>query len=178
MKAQHTSALKRNPSEKVQNKADFTCRKLSVGIDVHKMRWQVAVYYEGLILSNVSIEGSSEALVTHLRKYYGDAYFTCVYESGPFGFSLCRSLWAAGMECMVVNPADIPGTDKERRSKTDKVDARKLATHLAARLLHPVHVPTEKLQKQRSLIRFRKKHWGDLCRAKNRLKSELRFQGL
>jgi len=73
MKAQHTSALKRNPSEKVQNKADFTCRKLSVGIDVHKMRWQVAVYYEGLILSNVSIEGSSEALVTHLRKYYGDA---------------------------------------------------------------------------------------------------------
>jgi transposase len=50
--------------------------------------------------------------------------------------------------------------------------------HLAAGLLHPVHVPSEKLQKQRSLIRFRKKLWGDLCRAKNRLKSELFFQGI
>jgi transposase len=82
------------------------------------------------------------------------------------------------MECIVVNPADIPGTDKERRSKTDKVDARKLAMHLSAGLLQPIYVPTEKLQKQRSLIRFRKKLWGDLCRAKNRLKSELRFQGI
>lgn len=131
-----------------------------------------------MILSNVSIEGSADALITHLRKYYSGAQFSCVYESGPFGFSLCRSLWAAGMECLVVNPADIPGTDKDRRSKTDGVDARKLAMHLSVGLLHPVHVPTEKLQKQRSLIRYRKKLWGDLCRAKNRLKSELRFQGI
>jgi transposase len=149
-----------------------------IQIDVHKVRWQVAVYYDGLILSNTSIEGSSEALITHLRKRYGEAQFSCVYESGPFGFTLCRNLWAAGLECIVVNPADVPGTDKEKRSKTDKVDARKLAMHLAAGLLHPIHVPSEKLQKQRSLIRFRKKLWGDLCRAKNRLKSELKFQGI
>jgi transposase len=58
------------------------------------------------------------------------------------------------------------------------VDARKLALHLAAGLLHPIHVPTEKLQKQRSLIRFRKKLWGDLVRCKNRLKGELLFQGI
>ena len=41
-----------------------------------------------------------------------------------------------------------------------------------------MHVPTEKTQKQRSIIRFRKKLWGDLVRAKNRLKSELKFQGI
>jgi transposase len=117
-------------------------------------------------------------LITHLRKRYGEAQFHCVYESGPFGFALCRSLWAAGMECIVVNPADVPGTDKEKRSKTDKVYARKLAMHLSAGLLHPIHIPSERLQKQRSLIRFRKKLWGDLCRAKNRLKSELKFQGI
>lgn len=179
MKAkQQPSAHKRNPAIKVQNHHDFSNRTLYVGIDVHKKRWQVALYYEGLILSNVSIEASSEALIIHLRKHYGDAQFHCVYESGPFGFSLCRSLWAAGMDCIVVNPADIPGTDKERRSKTDKVDARKLAMHLAAGLLHAIHVPSEKLQKQRSLIRFPKKLWGDLVRSKNRLKSELNFQGI
>jgi transposase len=175
---QHTSDREWNLTQKVQQTTNFSNRTLYVGIDVHKVRWQVAVYYDGLILSNTSIEGTSEALIIHLRKRYGEAQFHCVYESGPFGFTLCRSLWAAGMECIVVNPADVPGTDKDRRSKTDQVDARKLAMHLSASLLHPIHVPTEKLQKQRSLIRFRKKLWGDLCRAKNRLKSELKFQGI
>jgi transposase len=179
MKAkQHSSTTQKNPSLKVQHKVDFSTKDLYVGIDVHKQRWQAAVYYEGLILSNVSIAADSDALTTHLRKHYGDACFHCVYESGPFGFTLCRQLWAAGMECIVVNPADIPGTDKERRSKTDKVDARKLAMHLAAGLLQPIHVPTERLQKQRSLIRFRKRLWGDLVRCKNRLKGELKFQGI
>ena len=179
MKAkQQSSALEANPVQKVQNGADFSNKTLYIGIDVHKKRWQVAVFYEGLVLSNPSIEGSSEALITHLRKRYGDAHFSCVYESGPFGFSLCRALWAAGLECIVVNPADIPSADKDRRSKTDPVDARKLSQHLAAGLLHPVHVPSETQQKQRSLIRFRKKLWGDLVRCKNRLKSELLFQGI
>ena len=47
-----------------------------------------------------------------------------------------------------------------------------------AGLLQGVHVPSEKSQKQRSIIRFRKKLWADLVRAKNRLKSELKFQGI
>jgi transposase len=175
---QQPSAQTGNPVIKLQNLTDFLGRNLFVGIDVHKQRWQVAVYYEGLILSNTSIEGNSDALIIHLRKRYGEAHFTCVYESGPFGFSLCRSLWAAGIECMVVNPADIPNTHKESRSKSDPVDARKLAMHLAAGLLHPIHIPSEKLQQQRSLIRFRKKLWGDLVRSKNRLKGELLFQGI
>ncbi len=175
---QQSSAPERNPVCKVQNLHDFSGRNLFVGIDVHKQRWQVAVYYEGLILSNTSIQASSETLVEHLRKRYGEAQFHCVYESSAFGFSLCRSLWAAGMECVVVNPADVPGTDKERRGKTDKIDARKLSMHLSAGLLTAIHVPSEKLQKQRSLIRFRKRLSGDLTRAKNRLKSELRFQGI
>jgi transposase len=72
----------------------------------------------------------------------------------------------------------IPGTDKEKRSKTDPIDARKLARHHAAALLQAVHVPSEKLQKQRTIIRFRKKLWGDLGRIKNRLKSELMYQGI
>jgi transposase len=175
---QQSSALKGNLTGNLQNHHDFTGRDLYVGIDVHKERWQVAVYYQGLILSNTSIAAGSETLVHHLRSRYGEASFHCVYESCAWGFTLCRSVWSAGMECMVVNPSDIPGTDKERRSKTDKVDARKLAIHLAAGLLHPIHVPSEKLQKQRSLIRLRKKLWSDLVRAKNRLKGELKFQGI
>jgi transposase len=177
MKTKQSSAVV-EPTAKVVNKVNFTNKTLYIGIDVHKKRWQVAVFFEGIVLSNVSIEASANGIVAYLRRHYGDAAFHCVYECGCFGFALCRQLWAAGMECIVVNPADIPGTDKERRSKTDPIDARKLARHHAAGLLQGVHVPAEKSQKQRSIIRFRKKLWGDLVRAKNRLKSELMFQGI
>jgi transposase len=177
MKLKQSSAAM-EPISKIQNIVDFSLKHLYVGIDVHKNRWQVAVFFEGIILSNVSIAAGSMELIHYLRKHYGNAIFHCVYECGAWGFTLCRQLWAAGMECIVVNPSDIPGTDKERRSKTDPIDARKMARHHAAGLLEGVHVPTEKTQKQRSIIRFRKKLWGDLVRAKNRLKSELKFQGI
>jgi transposase len=64
-----------------------------------------------LFLSNVSITASADALIAYFRKHYGNASFHYVYECGPFGFNLCRQLWSAGIECIVVNPADIPGTD-------------------------------------------------------------------
>lgn len=177
MKTKQSSAVV-EPTSKLVNVVDFTNKQLYVGIDVHKKRWQVAIFLDGVILSNVSIDASAGKLVAYLHKHYGHALFHCVYECGPFGFNLCRHLWAAGMECIVVNPNDIPGTDKERRSKTDPIDARKMARHHAAGLLQGVHVPSEKTQKQRSIIRFRKRLWGDLVRAKNRLKSELKFQGI
>src|SRR5688572_8084631 len=172
MKKQNTSAVV-EPHSNLQNRVDFSGKEIFVGIDVHKERWQLAIFYDGLILGNVSMDSNADKLVLHLRKRYPGASFHCVYESGPFGFCLCRALWAAGMECIVVNPADIPGTDKERCSKTDMVDARKLAIQHSKGSLKGIYVPTEQEQKQRSLIRFRKKLSGDLVRSKNRLKSEL-----
>lgn len=177
MKTQQSSAVV-EPSGKLQNRIDFSSKNLYVGIDVHKLKWQVAVLFEGIVLSNVSMGASADGLIIYLRKHYGKADFYCVYECGAWGFTLCRQLWSAGINCIVVNPGDIPGTDKERKSKTDPIDARKMARHLAAGLLQGVHVPSEKSQKQRSIIRFRKKLWGDLVRVKNRLKSELKFQGI
>lgn len=177
MNIQHSSAVV-EPLSKLQHTTDFSGKQLFVGIDVHKERWQVAVYYQGLILSNTSLQGTADALSHHLRKLYGHALFHCVYEAGCWGFTLCRALWAAGINCIVVNPADIATTNKDARSKTDQVDARKLATHHGAGLLQAIHVPDEDLQKHRSLMRFRKKLWKDLVRCKNRLKSELWFQGI
>lgn len=177
MKKQNTSAVVDTQSD-LQHISDFSGKQLYVGIDVHKENWQVAVYYQGLVLSNSNMEGTSQRVIQYLRKQYGNASFKCVYECGAWGFNLCRDLWAAGMDCIVVNPADILTSNKDSLSKTDQVDARKLAMHHSAGLLLGVDVPSEKLQKQRSLIRFRKKLWQDLVRCKNRLKSELCFQGI
>ena len=94
------------------------------------------------------------------------------------GFNLQRALTEAGIDCIVVHACDVPGSDKERQNKTDKVDAVRLARHHAAGLLHGINVPEEQLQKERNLLRFRKRLSWDIARCKTRLKSLLKYQGL
>ena len=45
---------------------------------------------------------------------------------------LNRELTKLGINNMVVNPADIPTTDKDRKQKEDARDSRKIAEQLAA----------------------------------------------
>ena len=85
---------------------------------------------------------------------------------------------AARNRAIVVHAADVSSSDKEKKRKTDKVDALKLARNLANGDLAAIYVPDEDLQKERNLIRFRKKLVGDLNRSKNRLKSLLKYQGI
>ncbi len=157
---------------------DFTGKTIYVGIDVHKKDWQIGLFHAGLVLGNHRISGNSQELIDFLKKRYCGATIKCVYESCAWGFNLQRQLTAAGIECMVVHAGDVPGSDKEKKNKTDKVDAVRLARHYAAGLLEPIYVPDEELQKERNLMRFRKKLIGDLNRSKNRLKSLLKFQGI
>ncbi len=157
---------------------DFTGKTIYVGIDVHQKDWQVGQFHGGLVLGNHRITGKSQELIDFLKKRYRGATLKCVYESCAWGFNLQRQLKAAGIECIVVHAGDVPGSDKEKKNKTDKVDAVRLARHHAAGLLKAIHVPDEELQKERNLMRFRKKLVGDLTRSKNRMKSLLKFQGI
>jgi transposase len=174
---QQTSATTET-SGKGRAMIDFTGKTIFIGIDVHKKDWQVGQFYSGLVLGNHRITGSSGELISFLKKRYAGATLKCVYESCAWGFNLQRQLAAEGIECIVVHAGDVPGSDKEKKNKTDKVDAVRLARHHAAGLLQPIYVPDEELQKERNLLRFRKKIVGDLNRSKNRLKSLLKFQGI
>jgi len=165
-------------SNKGRTMIDFTGKTIYVGIDVHKKDWQIGLFHSGLVLGNHRIGGNSKGLIDFLSSHYAGATLKCVYESCSWGFNLQRQLTAAGIECIVVHAGDVPGSDKEKKNKTDKVDAVRLARHHAASLLNPIHVPDETLQKERNLMRFRKKLVGDLTRSKNRLKSLLKFQGI
>jgi transposase len=174
---QQTSATTET-STKGRTMIDFTGKTIYVGIDVHEVDWQVGQFHAGLVLGNHCITGSSEELIDFLKKRYNGATLKCVYESCAWGFNLQRQLTAAGIECIVVHAGDVPGSDKEKKNKTDKVDAVRLARHHAAGLLEAIDVPDEELQKERNLMRFRKKLVGDLNRSKNRVKSLLKFQGI
>jgi len=163
---------------KVRNIIDFTGKTICVGIDTHEKDYQVAKVISGICLGNHRMKASAQELIEHLRSHYPGASFRCVYESCAWGFTLQRQLQQAGIECIVVHAADVSTTDKEKRRKTDKVDALKLARDLESNHLHAIHVPDEEIQKERNLIRFRKRLKGDLNRSKNRLKSLLKYQGI
>ena len=163
---------------KGRNIIDFTGKTICAGIDVHEKDLQVAKVLDGICLGNHRMPRNSKLLIDHLYSRYPGATFKCVYETSAWGFTLQRELTAAGIECVVVHAADVSSSDKERKRKTDKVDALKLARNLASGDLTAIYVPEEELQKQRNLVRFRKKLVGDLNRSKNRLKSLLKYQGI
>jgi transposase len=163
---------------KGKNIIDFTGKTLYVGIDIHQKDWQVATVHEDICLGSHRMPADSKKLIGHLQSRYPGAALKCVYESSAWGFNLQRQLSAANIDCIVVNAADVSTNDKERRRKTDKVDALKLARKHASHDLKAIHVPNEDDQKQRNLIRYRKRIVGDLNRSKNRLKSLLKYQGI
>ena len=53
------------------------------------------------------------------------------------------------MDCIVVHAADVSTSDKEKKRKTDKVDALKLARNLAAGELKGIHVPDENSKRKK-----------------------------
>jgi transposase len=163
---------------KGRNIIDFTGKTIYVGIDVHQKDYQVAKVCNGICLGNHRMSANADTLIEHLQSHYPGADFNCVYESCAWGFNLQRRLTATGMECMVVHAADVSTTDKERKRKTDPVDALKLPRSLAAGELKAIHVPDETIQKERNLIRFRAKLVGKITASKNQLKSLLKFQGI
>jgi transposase len=157
---------------------DFTGKTLYVGIDVHQKDYQVAIVHEDICLGNHRMPADSKKLICHLQSRYPGATLKCVYESSAWGFNLQRQLSATGIDCIVVNAADVSTNDKERRRKTDQVDALKLARKHASHDLKAIHVPNKDDQKQRNLIRYRKRIVTDLTRSKNRLKSLLKYEGI
>lgn len=90
------------------------------------------------------------------------------YEAGNAGYVIQRWLTEAGFHCEVIAPSLVPKAPGER-VKTDKRDARRLATLYAAGLLHAVHVPTPEDETVRALVRLRQDITKDMTRIKNRV---------
>lgn len=170
-----TTQIKQNS---LSENRDFTGKYLFIGIDVHKKSWTVTILTEHAEHKTFTMPPDSKALIAYVQKHFAGATVTCVYEAGFSGFWLCRQLKAAGFECLVVHPADVPTSDKEQRTKSDRIDSRKLAQTLRARQLRGVWLPTPVQQQRRSLSRYRHVLMRDLRRYKNRIKSFLMYYGI
>lgn len=151
--------------------------KIYVGLDVHKKKWSVNVQVEGQEYKSYVQDPRPSILVNYLHKNFPDGEYHCAYEAGFCGFWIYEELEAAGIKCLVIHPADVPTTDKERRQKRDKVDARKIARSLANGSLVGIHPPSKFQQSFRSLVRTRLNLQRDITRIKNRIKCHLHFFG-
>jgi transposase len=83
-----------------------------------------------------------------------------------------------GFNNIVINPSDVPTTNKEKYSKTDPVDSRKLARELETGSLKGIYVPDLFHQQFRNLCRLRAQTVQNQTRTKNRIKSFLSLYGI
>lgn len=160
------------------NKIDFKDQHIYVGIDVHLKSWNATVMTEKLIIKTFSQNPSPEILHQFLTRNFPNAIYHTAYEAGFCGYWIHNRLTALGINSIVVNPADIPTTDKERVNKTDKRDSKKIARTLRSGNLKGIHVPSLKTLEDRTLLRTRGILVRDLTRNKNRIKSFLYFHGI
>ena len=156
----------------------FKGQVVYVGIDVHKKQWTVAIRHCGRMSEAFSMDPAPEKLAEHLKKNYPDAEYRSVYEAGFSGFEAHRTLCRLGVQNIVINPADVPTSGKEREKKNDNIDCRKLARELENGSLEPIYVPTPENLKLRNLKRREDQLVQNLTRVKNRIKGHLNFNGI
>ena len=149
-----------------------------IGIDTHLNSWSVTIRSAGIHLKTFSMNPSASELYKYLNKHYTDGSFKLAYEAGFAGFSPHRKLKELGLNSIVVNPADIPSTGKEKSIKTDPTDSRKLARELENGSLKPIYVPDIYYEELRSLMRLRFRHVQTQTRIKNRIKGLLHNYGI
>ncbi len=157
---------------------DFSGQKIFAGIDVHKNCWKVCLRSEYMELKTFSQNPSAQELSNHLRVNYPLASYHVVYEAGFCGFSYQREFTKEGIHCIIVHPADVPTTDKDKQRKSDTVDCRKLAKTLSEGGLTGIFVPDVEQQDDRGIIRVYQQMVKDQTRYKNRIKGWLHFQGI
>lgn len=145
-----------------------------VGIDVHKRSWKVCLLGDFGFTKQFSCKPDTNTLTKSLRKLLPNFGFECCYEAGFSGFILHHELnQIDGFNCIIVNPADIPTSDKERAQKEDKRDARKIATQLKAGGIKGIYVPSKLDIGLRETQRLCHTITKELSRSKIRVKSFL-----
>lgn len=153
-------------------------KHLFVGIDLHLIKWQVAILSEdGLKLFSNSIDGSFLSLQSLLSRFGEASKISVVYEAGYFGFWLYDRLIEYGIEARVTPPNLIP-TAAGNRVKTDRIDSLKLAQFLKADQLKGVYVPTQEERAHRQVARRRRQLIQDRVRVQSRIKAQLRVNGV
>jgi transposase len=151
-------------------------KRTSVGLDVHA-RSVAACALDGETgeVHERRLTPDHDELLGWLRGLAGPV--EVVYEAGPTGFGLARSLVGHGISCRVAAPSRLQRPSGDR-VKTDRRDARHLARLLHLDEIVAVTVPGVGQEAARDLVRAREDVRRDLLAARHRLSKLLLRQGI
>jgi len=146
-----------------------------IGLDVHKEAIAVAVLNgSGKLIMESIIETKADSLLQFLHGLRGELHVTL--EEGGWAAWLYDQLKPRVQEVLVCNPRR--NALLKEGSKSDKIDARKLAELLRAGMLRPVYHGEHGLRTLRELGRTYQTISKDLIRVVNRLKALYRAWGI
>jgi transposase len=155
----------------------FDGQTFYLGVDVHKRNWRVTIRNNNLWLKTFSMNPSPVALSDFMQKHYPGGNYRSVYEAGFCGYWIHREMTRLGFENIIVNPADVPSTNKEKDRKDDPIDSNKLSRELGNHSLNGIYVPNEQQEAMRSVSRLYRQYSERNVQIKNRIKGFLAFIG-
>jgi transposase len=163
---------------KTSKNISFAKSHFFIGIDTHLSNWKVTIRLNGIELKTFSMNPSPVELFNYLNKNYPKGIYHIVYEAGFCGFWPQRVFKELGLHCIIVNPADVPTSNKEKVNKNDPIDSRKLARELENNSLKAIYIPDIFHEDLRYLVRLRYRIVQNQTRTKNRIKALLYTQGI
>jgi|CXWL01.1.fsa_nt_gi transposase len=135
-------------------KYDYTGKKVYMGIDVHKKTYACVSICEGNVVKKDTMPAEPSVVIAYIKNHFSNAIIETAYEAGFSGFHLHRQLINAEIKNHVVHAGSIEVASRDR-VKTDKRDAKKIATQLAAGRLSGIYVPSLEQEAKRSASRLR-----------------------
>jgi transposase len=157
---------------------NYEGQNIFVGLDVHLKSWNTSIYTDSLHHKTFNGPPKPEALLEYLRCNFPNGNYFSAYEAGFCGLWAHYKLEELGIRNIVINPADVPTTQKEQMHKSDPVDSKKIGRSLRANELKGIYIPRVETLEDRSLIRVRSTIVKDMTRIKQRIKSMLYFYGI
>ena len=101
----------------------------------------MSIYTEDIEHKTFTMSPDVSILENYLKKFFPGGIYKVAYEAGFSGFWLQEQLKSRGIDCSVINSADVPQRDKDKRNKIDKVDSRKIAKSLRECQLEGIMYP-------------------------------------
>lgn len=163
---------------KQSTELNFEGQNVFVGIDAHLKSWTVSILTDHLFHKTFTQPASVVPLHNYLKRNFPGGVYHSVYEAGFCGLWPHYKLKGMGIDNIVVNPADVPTSQKEHLQKDDPTDSRKLARSLRSGDLKAIYIPDPSTLEDRSLVRMRATLIKDMTRFKQRIKSFLYFYGI
>jgi len=122
---------------------NFEGHNIYVGFDAHLKSWQVTILTQNMSHKTFTMPPNPNVLSAYLKNNFPNANYYSAYEAGFCGLWAHYQLTNLGINNIVVNPADVPSTQKDKIQKEDKRDSRKIARSLRNGELNAIYIPNK-----------------------------------